>query len=911
MPKKHGASLHESVTRCLGLVSQYSPLNVAPGALIKADNIVIRRENIAEDRRGYASYGTLSNSPTQLFTYLSRVLAHNGTAISYDNGSGTFADYSGTYSAPGGQKIRSVEAFKNLYITTSSGVSVLTDVAGTAGRFAGSPRSLDPDYALTGSSGYLSTTSQTAYRVVLVRTDANNNILYGYPSNRMWVLNTSGGSRGVSITVYFPSEIANADASQYTVQVYRAGTQTAYVSANGDEAGDDMHLVYQYTPTSSDITTGNFTFVDALVDTLAALGPALYTNAAQEGILQANDRPPLAKDIALFKNTLFFANCETKQRLQATLVGTASIGITTASVTNGTTAVTGITQGSAQVGWKITGAGVPANTTVTAITATTLSASNSITAGTPTLTLITNQTITLAGQSYSFANTETPASGIVGVSVTGVAATDIDLTTRSFVRAINRLSSNTLIYAYYQSSSADLPGKMLFESRLVGASIFTIQSSNAAIQAMFSPLPPVSPATSAASTSTSSIQPNALYYSKTQQVEAVPTLNYLNVGSANKNILRIAPLRDSLIIIKEEGIFVLRGESAGNFTIQPLDLTVFCKSADSVAVLANLVFLLSNQGIVAVSDTGVQVVSREIEPDVLPLISYSGISSYASGCSYESDRSYLLSVMTNSGDTAQNQIYVYNVFTKTWVHWTFGFSAAIVEPVTDKLYFSKPSSAIVYRERKSFTQDDYADPEYDVTITSISGNTIQLTSASIAPQVGWVISQGGTNIAIQSLSTHLLDFTAVLQDVPPGTWATGAAKMYPSVGMEIIWDNWTGQGAVGMLKQARELAIFSDNVSSSNSETSVVPTFTSNFDSSREECQINFTAGGWGGGAWGAIPWGGTGASYGYRAFVPRDKQFCSFLNPGVRHKNALEKLAVAGFAVSFEVLSDRIGKNG
>src|SRR5579884_3687022 len=111
--------MQDKITKCLGLVSQYNPLSMSPGALSKANDCMIRRENIIEDRRGHKLYGTLASQVAQLMTYQGSILAHRGANISYDNGSGTFTDYSGSYSAISGQKMRFVEQFSNLYATTS------------------------------------------------------------------------------------------------------------------------------------------------------------------------------------------------------------------------------------------------------------------------------------------------------------------------------------------------------------------------------------------------------------------------------------------------------------------------------------------------------------------------------------------------------------------------------------------------------------------------------------------------------------------------------------------------------------------------------------------------------------------------------------------------------------------------
>lgn len=829
--------MQDKILKCTGLITQFSPLTMAAGALSRADNCYVRRENIIEDRRGYKSYATMSNNISQFLNYRSRVLIHNGTVLSYDNGSGTFSNYSGTYSAPTNARMRFVEAFSNLYVTTSAGVKVFVDITGTTGRLAGAPRALDISYSTTGASGFLANNYQCAYRATIQRTDANSNVITGYPSQRLWAYNSAGGSRNLSLTMYLPSEAAAGD----VVQVYRTDQASGVAS---DSAGDEMGLVYQYELASGDIAAGYITFTDSVTDALR--GATLYTSPSQEGIAQANDRPPLAKDVTLYKsNYLLYANTQTKQRLSVTLVGTSGL---------------------------------------------------------------TGKTITLGGVTYNFGAAEIVSGGgspQVLVSATGVAATDIDLTARSLVRVINRYASNTTIYAYYLSGADDLPGQILIEEKGVGASAFTLQASDTTISGMFFPAPPVSPSTNTKSTSSNSVQKNAVYYSKSQQPEHVPPLNYLLVGPANKDILRVVALRDSAIVIKEEGVYRITGENPQSFTVVPIDLTVYCKAADSVTVLANQVFMLSNQGVVAISESGVQVISREIEPNLLPLLQVSALSSYTAAFAYESERSYFLSTITTTADTTANQTFVYNIFTRTWVRWTFGFYAGIVEPGADKMYFSKPSAAIAYVERKEFTDDDYADPEYSCTITSISGSTVELTTAT-APLVGYVISKSGTGIPIASVTIISGGYRVTMLTEPPAAWTTGAATIYPSVGMHIEWQDWTYQNP-DVLKQVRQIGILADSQSNTNSVTSLDATFRTNFDPETEDVTIEVPTSGWGS-AWGSTPWGG-GDSVGYPTFVPRNKQYCTRMALGVKHRNAKEHISIAGCCFSFESASDRIGR--
>lgn len=887
----------------MGLVKQYNPLNIAPGALVTANNCVIRREDIIENRRGYKSYGTVSNNVTQLFAYNNTVLAHNSTTLSYDNGSGTFSGYTGTYTAPSGVKSRGIEAYSNFYLTTAEGIKVFTDTSGTQAKLAGAPRALDPSYSLTSiNTGFLTNNYQCAYRCLIKRTDANNNVKFGYPSQRLWATNASGNDENVTLTVYLPSECVSGDEIQFYRTEIASGTSS-------DTAGEEMGKVYEQTLSASDISAGYIFFTDSVTDELR--GAKLYTSPSQEGIAQANAIPPLAKDVALYKsNYMFYANTETKQRLSFTVVGTSKLGQSQSGDTHTNTTLDGLTDTSElEAGMQVEGSGIPAGTTIASVdsaTAVTLSQAATATA-TVTITFITHRTLALGGQTYSFKSSETAASAEVGVSVTGVVANDIDLTARSLVRVINRYASNTAVYAYYLSGPDDLPGQILLEEKGLGASAFTVQVSNAQISGQFFPEAPASPATESSMTSSNDERGNALYYSKYQQPEAVPLLNYLPAGPTNKDILRIAPLRDSLIIIKEEGVYRLTGENPQGFVVTPLDLTVVCKSADSVCILSNQVFMLSNQGIVSITENGVQVVSREIEPLLLPLLQDTALSSKTYAFSYESERSYIISTISNNGDASQNQTFVFNVFTRTWVRWTFAIEAGIVEPNADKYYFCKPSDTDIYVERKSFTDDDFADPETTITISSISGATVDFTISTGTPEIGWSIKQGTTAIPITSLITNAGSYTATLEETPPGSWATGSATIFPSVKTEIEWQPWTGNQA-GALKQVRALGYLADDLSGYNTVQTLIATVRTNFDNELQEITLTQPGGGWGD-SWGEFPWGGEGDSYGYPTWVPQNMQYCVRMYAGFKHNNAFERFSCAGVVYEYEMLSEGIGR--
>ena len=827
----------DAITQMKGLVRQYNPLSTAPGALSKANDCVIRRENIIEDRRGFKRKVTIPTyDVNSLFNYEGTVYLHNSNnQIGYYNGA-SMSYVSGSFVPWSDQKVRGIEAYQNLYLNTSTGVKVLENKTTGVNRSAGAPRSLDASYALTATaSGFLTDTYQCAYRTLIKKTDTNKNIIFGYPSQRIWVVNASGNDENVTLTITLANDVVSGD----VLQVYR----TSIVSTtSSDISGDEMGLVYEYTISSSDVTTGEITFTDSITDAL--IGATLYISPSQEGIAQGNIKPPSCKDIALYKSAyMFYANTRTDHQLNFSIVGTGALS---------------------------------------------------------------GKYLTIAGIDYEFGATEIisgAGSPQAKVSATGVAAVDIDKTSRSLVRVINRYALNTSVYAYYLSGPDDLPGQILLQVQNQSSGEFSVLAEDTAIGVMTFPESPVGTA-SDAMTSTDDTRLNGLYYSKNQQPEAVPLLNYLPVGPANKKILRIAPLRDSLIIISEGGVYRLTGEDPASFTVTTLDDTIRCKALETVRVLSNQVIMLSNQGVVRISENGVEVISREIEIEVSKILNYGSYEDYTRASVYESERSYLLSSISDSTKTTPDITFVYNLFTSTWVKWTVGMESAIVEDSSDKLNYTDGSSDL-FVERKDFTNTDFADPEYNVTIIALSGATVTVTT-SVVPQIGWVLSQTSISKNIISVSVVSGGFLLTFAQDVPSSWSAAAADLFPSVDMDIEFMSWNGRQPA-VLKQVRSVALLTDDTQGENTVTFVDYNFKSNFDNRVESVTIERPEDGWGA-AWGLFPWGGGNDSFNYPTWVPMNKQYCNRLFVGFRHRSAFEKLAIAGVAIEYEMVSEEVG---
>lgn len=237
---------------------------------------------------------------------------------------------------------------------------------------------------------------------------------------------------------------------------------------------------------------------------------------------------------------------------------------------------------------------------------------------------------------------------------------------------------------------------------------------------------------SAAKASDNEVAPNRVYFSKIQQPEAVPIVNYLDVGPKNKAILRILPLRDGLFILSESGIYRLSGDSPSNFSVILADSSATIRAPDSAVVLNNQIYSFTTQGVSTLTDTGVSIISRFIENSLLPLTTslYPLFDTATFAVAYESDRSYLLHTVTKTTDTSATVCYRYNTFTNSWVSWDISKSCGVINAKQDKLYYGPGDANSIEVERKTFTRLDHADREFERTVLAggVDGTTLSLGS---------------------------------------------------------------------------------------------------------------------------------------------------------------------------------------
>lgn len=669
--------------KATGLQTFYQTLmETPPGALIQANNTVINREGVIEPRRGFKQYtAPFANNIKQLFEYKTRVLSHIDNKISYDDGSGTFTQFQGTYLEPEtGYRIKSTEAKSNFYFTTNEGVKKIS--AKTAADFAldsalnpiiedvGGPKAiagtLIPVSPTAPSTGFLPPGDTVNYRILWLYTDRNDNLIFGAPSASMLVENTFGTNRDVQLTFQVPYNVKVG----YKYRIYRSE-----ISPSGAPS-DELYQVKEVEITSPLPTS--ITVIDDLDETFRVSGVPLYTNQySGEGILKSNEPPPSCKDIALFKGHMFYANTRTRYSLEIKLL---------------------------------------------------------------TNTGLTGKKLVIGSNNYPFT---------VGLTITDTA--------KNLVNSINANSSE-VVTAYYLSVTGEPEGKIFLQRKTLVNTTFNVSSD--------APVNSFSPDLSVAKSGITETIGNRIYYSKYQEHEAVPLLNYIDIGSKDQEIERIISLRESLFILKGDGVFRLAGDPGSNpvWDVGAFDSTSLIKAPDTAVTLENQCYYFSNQGIMRLNESSLEPISNPIKDKLVPFITTNpNLNSLAFAVGYESDNALLVFTCLNKIDTKATVCYRYHTKTQAWTEWKITKTCGIVNQHLDKVFlggYSISNSAANYIEveRKNFNRFDQADYEIPITVSTdgLNGNVIKPSGFNNIQEGDVILQEQGVTIyQFNSLLKHL------------------------------------------------------------------------------------------------------------------------------------------------------------
>lgn len=551
------------------------------------------------------------------------------------------------------------------------------------------------------SGDVMATNTAVAYRALFRRIHSDGYETVSAPSERVVIGNTSGSNKTTKVYVY-TSWNGGVNAGDLC-EVYR----TASVTGNTTDPGDVCYLATSQIVTSADVTNGYVAVTDVCPD--GGLGVELYTNQGQEGAQSGNFAPPHGPDLAMFKGHMFYAAHETAAKatigvqnafgnLSTDFDRTYGIGRRdiTATFSNGSPILTsvnnirGIVVGQTLFNARING---NAGSRITSVTATTITVSHNSVGSATEGASVYDQLLYQHLPSFTGEIGYPEWEGIIlgGTYIAG--SVQSTLFYQYLIGSTARYSSDWADSPVYRGASA------VFVMNHVWDHGFTLRATNGINYA-----PPLPESTATANTYSPQVKKNRYAWSKFQQPEHCPPLNFAFCGSGE--IYRLIPTRDALWIFCSDGLHRLSGNGGdGAFAWQEdmADPNLILAAPNAVCTLKETVWCYTNRGLVAISDDGgIQELSLGVIGE-LPGAAYSNTFDTFMSAD-EAHAEVWLSFRSGTLGAGTTTTYVFNTLTKTFVTFEDGFeySVSTYVPSLRSLLFARvtagspPGAPFVY-----------------------------------------------------------------------------------------------------------------------------------------------------------------------------------------------------------------------
>jgi len=536
-----------------------------------------------------------------------------------------------------------------------------------------------------------------AYRVVMGLNLPDGRIALGPPSERIILAGSTTATWSGSVIAYpapgLPYE------GQAFVQLYRTRSGSITV-----DPGDQMFLCYE-----AALSYGSgLTITDQLPDDL--LGAELYTNTTQDTVAATAVPPPsFVGDIASFDKRIAIADYVEPASIRLTVLGTSSL-----------------VAGSSRFTLTPTPSGPMAG--------------SQLFGGIITLTAISGAT--------------NPSANEFQIATGGTAAQNAVQTARNIAECINRSPDAMLFSAAYDESQ---PGTVVVSLLWPGTSKARVSyywngfnyvptTAQAGIAFSASSLPVLN-SISVTQQGISLRESNELAYSEQGAFDSFPVTNRISVGSGSEGIVRLLPISDTLLAVKDDSVWSMDQ----GFEPRIYDRALSCVLPDSFANVNNQWIGLFTRGFVALSASQAVAIGRPIDRDV------SGqYGSYLDGSSTDRASAAAIDLSGNYLCAFNARAYAYNIVSQCWSDWSIdvvagnvsgGFEATTVGAYRDSFMVAQNGARGVLRQRR-YQRDggdwyqDFADPTYalgtatlaaDLQTLTISAYSMTVNPASLPP----------------------------------------------------------------------------------------------------------------------------------------------------------------------------------
>lgn len=743
------------IARVSGLATDASPLiSAEAGGMRIAANAVIDSPGVARQRPTWDAGTSVStsNRPRRMYAWGSSVVVSEwdgasawgtrylsgGTAITYPSG---LSDGAQPLDVASGFP-QFVEARRSLYWTSINGMMKVASSADTTAERAGLGELGTGTLASTGTVAGLPANSARAYRWCTVKTDANGLVVRSAPSQWQKHVNSTGAAVSVACTIPLTSVGGNYGVTAGDIIELYASVSVP----STDVPADMLYLVKTYVVTSADVTLGYALITDDVPDT--QLGRELYTNPTREGILKANGRPLPARAAARWSSCVWLGGTSSAwtsimqlRQVAGYLVAVTNRGLAVfsdnGSVTNGSNQLTGLSAPVAAAlrpGMLITGnsnpiapSRVPADTRVVSVAGTTVTMSRNATATSGPAVFYFHDGIEVTGLPSPspaltlWANNGTTSGG--GVSTFNVSSASALTTAREIAYEISRVNSHLVASVVEDPYALNGEATIILRAKNFNIAQWSVTSSN------LSAFDYERNASNGVLVSRDD-KPNRLIYSKPDEPEHFPELNFIDIGNEADPIMALSPLRGALLVFKRDGIFRVTGSAPDNWRVDVLDTVLRPLRGESVATLGETAAVYTQRGVFLVDEGGSQDISDGLVAETLITAARTAIltpTTYGVFVTALNESGLLLVGQPDSaGSAVTRTIYCWSQTTRAWTTWQARASAVTEARELGAFFLARSGEWRVSQSRSAFTGYDGS---YSLTGWSYFGASFTVTPA--------------------------------------------------------------------------------------------------------------------------------------------------------------------------------------
>lgn len=285
-------------------------------------------------------------------------------------------------------------------------------------------------------------------------------------------------------------------------------------------------------------------------------------------------------------------------------------------------------------------------------------------------------------------------------------------------------------------------------------------------------------------TATNDDKPNRLYWSLPDEPEAVPLVNYTDVGSEVFPILALAPVRDALLVFKQDGVFRVSGSAPNAWVVECIETDLRLLRPEAVAVCAGVAYAWCDRGFFAVDGGGARSLSTgaiDVELRTAAQLVDAGATSHGAWVAAWPERQLVLfgvPGLVNADTTVR--IYAHSLVTNAFSEWPLAWDA-VAESVNDDLYFAQRADGTIvdYEARHAVAAPRGYDRVHAISaIVSFVGTTLVVAMSATGqwvPAPGDMVSAVGSTSAVRTyrrisaVSDNGTNYTLTLEETITGT----------------------------------------------------------------------------------------------------------------------------------------------